>query len=788
MNVTGRPGPSQVPAEESHAGSTKSRGSEVETRVQSSASETLSTLSVSPSSEVRSHRVSVERAERLRSAMKPIQAEVFKIDLARSVHTRAIRMTKQAQAAVSPGRTHVFSRLRGSQNPVARVQATSYIPQTVVESSRPSFTDLEAAKTAIKTIAIQQFKLYSIPGAKPTGRGQDERAEALFLFFTNDLTDDVFKKSGLTLDNIGQAVQEAFETRIELLKELNKEKEVSVLQAMRAEMASLFAPPNLVGVPILINKEEVLSKLAVLETKLSLQTAPRPEEQRALQTLREAIKLIPSNYFPKDLLINHFAEHAPTTAPQAPRPGMFKRAINALLRRPTAHAGPPIPLDPTLLRFLETTPSYYSSTDVLAANDYAAGVKKIIDKLPQSSFGRAVDISFKLGVENSRELLAAEINALTGTNPYLLVKTEEMFESSKFEEVERPRGLTSAWIADGEPINGDDVTAYNNTRKEIAVLTFRGTSIPTALVDRLAEQEAKLRSAISPESVCRHALQDLELMAYDSHPGQYMVVSGDAYCFDFARHLAPSTCYVRTIGTGSETRVALRSTFLDFPSSRDPLSPGAIKHIMERDMSKVEAQLRLYNRVGTSEFFTEVSQTIQNLFKDAEVFGEAVKAGDYEGMQAICDKYGTTLDRADLSQTRKTLMKKLREIKATMQESCFRQIDPKALEAWKVRVSRMKEYVSSAQVPTLEGMRDHVFQELRPFFKVLERLDGAPCTNIGVNRRAGVTALTSLESIIASAESEGLASSEELALMRTNLAILQAQACTGEELTLTMDM
>lgn len=703
------------------------------------------------------------KAKAQRESMPLFAFTNHKAGVLQQAQQRQANRTKEGLATSI--KNHKLSSVVKTQNPVTRIKATDLIAASAIQSaSNKAKTPLETRKL-VKSLIFEHYHKHS-KAQSPHEPGQSPSAKQIYLFFSEDISDIIEPGKGreeLSVIKLEREVMEALDDRIETLEDFGQKGPAQALKELKKTLEGVFKKINTHSIEKYRQKDDLLSKISILEAKFSEQlmdSASRPSAQERLIKLteiRNQLKNLNSSLVPESVL---------------------KQISSSFLK------------ETDIRKFIHTAQLYYSSSDILAANEYSPGVQKMINSIASTEkTAQNVDLSFKLGVENAREILANEINLLLEANPYLSTKAEVVLENASLGESTSSRGLSSTWLTDGQAIHTSTLTQYFNDRQTIAALEFQGKPVPDDLRERFEQEQTSLRSNMSSKSVLAHTLQDIEMQTYDSHSSQYANVDGNVYCFDFARHLAPSTCFMKTNSFGETlTHVAFRSTFLDFPVAKDPLPDSFINHIQNRNMEEVEKELRKNGRIGDPIFFKEAKTAIEEMDQDSSKAKDSLYSKSLDILQETCAKYDVVFLSNDPKTSYQNLSKRLNELKKTIQEGCFRQIHPQAFENWKSRVSLMQDYVRHSEAPTMEGLRNAAYPELAIFFKVLERLAPNPSGVIGVGVANKVAFQTNLESVIEQAQESGLASEDEIELMHNNLRLLQAQACSSSDLTLTMNL
>lgn len=344
--------------------------------------------------------------------------------------------------------------------------------------------------------------------------------------------------------------------------------------------------------------------------------------------------------------------------------------------------------------------------------------------------------------------------------------------------------------------------AMQKARDEIEIADARGDKgARKEILWRLEETRQFLRKNFE-EVLQEHALMDLLFCSYDSHLSQYLIKDGIPLCVDYARLLPPSHFYKKN----GETRVAFRSVFFDFPSSKRPLSEAMIKKILDWDVEKLEKSYREKGLIGDLKEFKEENEQMKIIVEHHlelnQLLALANQTRDVHTLGRIRDKChqlreqydlafeGSILDQAN--QARDFLKKRRSEICSRP----FTQIHPKAFENFKARLIQLQDYVlktrkSKRSKPTVHGAFRLLYPDVAPFMQALSRWEAQPGSHISIIRdpATGKLGTRSLEEIVARAQVTGsLISEEDAGKLVIDSKQIQVEAIPSYELALTMSL
>lgn len=693
---------------------------------------------------------------------------------------------------------HIMGTLAGTQNPVAKVELF-YIPKAVAQDRTRVIMSLDDAKAKVATI---------INRCVTEGSGNLKRQKNLWALGAQSALSE---GTGSYRDKIVAKLK----SDLKVYPDLNSP-ESKFLSKLIKDIDNAFATIDCNHVPVVIKKDDLLSSIAAYQSYITAQIGNIAKPDEHYQSLNQSLNAL-ANMISKErgLFVNQSILDEP------------------ILETTNGDQTRSFRLDENASRFLKkNTSEYYSSFDLMQAPaNY--GKEGALNELRHIQTEHALisqaKLSFKLGKENARELLASHINSLTELNPFMVIKTKREFNNAQLANQANPQGITSAWLQ-GEPINTKDHRLYSSSLQDLNEQRYAGEVPSDQTLQDFELAKGKLMSAVSDKSVIAHAIQDIMLLGYDSHINQYIVSEDDkhAYCFDYARLLAPSICY-KSGASDEHTCVALRSAFLDFPAATLPIPTEFIERIKSLDMSKIEDTLRSQGMVADAssvkiakeqiasikevlvalqeaygvyslnkseikqikEYLAKVPDNLEDQKEGHRLIEISTQAQTkaLEGIKNICAQYNFTYDEEDIEACVASINNQLTDQSNKITEPFMHKVHPQAMESWNQRVGRMQDYVNSDPSPTAKGMRDHVFSELKVFFDVLSRSVESPSSYIGIKKILGepVTA-TNLESIIELAKTRKTASEQELDQMKTNLAILREQACDRSDLSLTMDL
>jgi hypothetical protein len=374
----------------------------------------------------------------------------------------------------------------------------------------------------------------------------------------------------------------------------------------------------------------------------------------------------------------------------------------------------------------------------------------------------------KSTIENENELKAARSAAILNLGEALVDKAEWDLPSGEIEGAATSRVLKSKMM-EGSGIPMGLWVKYIEAKKKYAELLMleKDTVKSKRELDELSRQIASIGS---PESIQMQGLFDLLYASEDSHINQYIVgVNGDIRNIDFSRFLAPSpiSFIIDPITGKKEYIVRLRSALIDHPSADQPLAPKIKNLIGSWDLEKIKQQHK--GLVGSKEDFEKAEIEMKKIEASFAIFN--ADETDKEALRKLFGEYGLPWELASVAKCKAKL--KAKEIE--LQKKYFKQIHPKAFESLCHRIALAKEYVSKEVNPTIKGLRDVLYPQLKTFYTVLERMKENPSQNFRmIFQKNDPPIIThSLSEIIEDASEKGLASDNEITEMQ--LAIQQIE-------------
>lgn len=479
--------------------------------------------------------------------------------------------------------------------------------------------------------------------------------------------------------------------------------------------------------------------------------------------------------------------------------------------------------------FQEKLTVYYHSYDLMAVNDFNPEVRALLgraSKVVRSSGGPGFAV--KAGIENQRELLAQRLNAVFSLTPALLPKVAQPLPKASIQDVQLADALVSEWLEGGQDIDRDAWVSYLEAKRHLAlsrgsvneeealrrfeeramvILNMDGgprqveasklhalqrqlkaldNFTPTSSQERSRKQDQRkflekqmepLQETLSQMAVksgdaMELAILDLELTSYDSHIHQVKFVEGEPRSYDFSRFLMPG---IAMEGDDGEIRAFLRSDMLDHPAVFGKEIPQALVEKWKALTPEViEQRMQEEGLLDSRESFDARGQELDRLRDYRDVLGW----GTDEKVQEVARDLGVTTDSR--TELRGVVNNRIEEV----QRQAFQRVHPVALEAWKIKAERRVRYLEAAGPKTIEGLRNAMYPEFAPFFRVLEKESGNPGTRLAFRMEAGHLQLRSLEAIIRDAEQSmadghGYATDQEIQEMKEALGGLRA---SGEPL------
>ena len=477
-----------------------------------------------------------------------------------------------------------------SQNPITKIDTPAYLRKNTISTllSRPPEISLQKIKEAY--LAIYR----KTPGA----REKNTLAAVGTEIFT------MFEKSPEPpAEKVAKAVERLKheqEIDIETLtfhgftKEEAKEKFghwTGVIEALE----QFIVRPSLENIPVQYDKTEVINSLRLQLSRLTTKEDPAP--------LENAIRAL--NAYP-DLFIDR----------------------NLLVTLPGAD----------LKKFEKNLNEYVSTSDFLIHNPMKSA-KNIVENLSMDKLADQPGFAFKVGLENTRELLAGSILGNLGLDKYVVEKTELTLPGAELAGIKIPKGIAGKWLEGGREFPIKEWKALMKARQELAVAKFKQK--PTDILEqRVKEAEQKILSAGGLESIHRHVLIDSLLCSYDSHPDQYMQMpDGQFYNYDFARFFAPSSTLVRE----GFTHATLRSAFLDHPAMNLPMKSELVETIKSWDIGKIEKDFNAAGLLANADFFEWAQKRINEFSTDRS---SALKP-ERALLEDLCRKYGIEFSDRD---------------------------------------------------------------------------------------------------------------------------------------------
>lgn len=310
----------------------------------------------------------------------------------------------------------------------------------------------------------------------------------------------------------------------------------------------------------------------------------------------------------------------------------------------------------------------------------------------------------------------------------------------------------------------------------------------TMKTQKLKEAEAKLLSEASIVDIQTHVISDLCLDAYDSHSKQYLLQDGRLINIDFARFLSPH----ETMKDADKIIPTFRSCLLDHPASSRPIDAQLLATIKQWDVGEIEAKWRSEGLIGDEQLFQEAQEKLELLNKMKNI-GPKIPLELLRRYHNLLELEKPIEDYHDKEELRNDILKEVDKRYSELKKVCYAQIHPQAFEEFKTRLHSLQAYVQECEqgnkLPTLAEAFDKMYPDLSIFHQVLGRYETNPGDSLAIMRNfVGDLNPRTLDSILDSAETYHLATTEEMEKMKSSLALMRERSPPLDEILTTCDM
>lgn len=472
--------------------------------------------------------------------------------------------------------------------------------------------------------------------------------------------------------------------------------QTELIKQILEQLAKLDPSIHLEKVPILYQKDALISNL-----RLQLLNVGKPEHRARILNIIEIISKVNRNFISADFFRKITSQFIKNASPQD------------------------YPLVKALTQPRKDLIEYVSSEDIKMQNP---GKEARVTAMSESA---SPSFAFKLGEENVKEIAGGKVAKSLGLNTYLLTKTEQTVPGARLLTTQNPTGIGSKWVA-GRDFPFKKWHDWLQVKQEMVAAQRKGT-VSAELEKKYNTLRKEILDIGGIKSIGQHIATDMVLGAGDSHIAQYkQAEDGQMHNFDFSRFFAPHPAFTE----GEQTFVTLRSDFLDHPIADEPISDMSPfkadlmplkEQMLAWDCDAIEADWKKANLIGDPEVFEAKMKEKLELEKD---FGDLKSGADYK---KLCDKYGVkyTAEQSE-SEIKQTLENVMRQKHLATKADCWKKLDPKAVQEWKVRTKRMQEYLRTSPAPTLKGAWRAFYSDLAIFSQVLERFEPNPGTALAL--------------------------------------------------------
>jgi hypothetical protein len=757
--------------------------------------------------------------EEPKSPSKPREFKKFNVLIREKALERSLRLIDLEQELVNTKkRAFELKRLRGSQNPVAWLQDTHFIPRDRVKKIKLlpyEAKDVESEKSKIINYIRKKYI-------------KTEEMSAVF---------NKFLESANNLEGSQNATP--YEKLTLFLRVLNekilamrgrKENEKIPYLELKIKLRRIQGYINQ-NVKIRYQKDEVISKLRLLSIYIDARAPIKINSETDISFNNQIFK----NLKPKHL-------HGILKALETGLPFISKRDLVNLLNRKD------FPEELYSLTLKDLT-EYVSSHELLINNSNSFSLATQLEiaaeeSIPNFAYAEKAGFVVKTGEENLRELLAQSLLTSLDLDQYVLTKVPTCLPQVMLDGKMDPKGMISGkWLDKAIPLSKLELSLYIHLHYSLKCLTEillflnncstkieLNEKLDVAEIDQLkimnvnvnhnlsknlglvisdtrmkimeikieiTKQEKEImgflgvkdREALQyfDEIVREYALMDLVFTSVDSHQDQYLFFKGIPYCVDFARFLPLSPVY---LADNNEVRVCFRSFFLDHPACSQPMSSAMKDKIKSWNIEELEVLYRNQNLIGDISEFNKYSEELAWIKTKLMEIKAFTKQLDESKGSEICleisQKYEFTLKGSlndQIFQVEEKLYKRIDGIHLIN----FPYVHPQAFEDFKKRLYELQNYITKIAEPTLQEAFGILYPDIDLFKRVLNHWEIQPALKIGMKKNeSGKFVLESLENIIAEAQRRGL--EELIPEMKLALERLRSKAVPFIQLALSMTL
>ncbi len=678
------------------------------------------------------------------SGKKVAQPDVHRAKMGLDLQRIGRRMADVSQE----GTYYEIAKLGASANPVGRITDELFIPKKDLVALTEGSHVMKSKENLLKEIVQRTGKVFQ---SQPE-EGQKYINEA-FKHIVKE--DKIRERRNVRSPNVQEFLGQIRERLEDNIDELSGKRKAAC-QALLEAYKNIDKGIDLSKVNPQIEKSAVLSNIRV-----AIENTKNDEEKQTLIQLRKDVDACRGDFIKKDVLTDLSPDNI----------GMMTR----------------------------NCPEYMSSMEVMATNEYnpaiATGMEQIVKNkgagdvgsLQNPAFADRPGYAYKRGNENHREVLAGNIGDLLGVQKFLTPKLESKLTKGKLGSETSPRGLASKWLAEGTPLNHQAFFRFTKKQNQV----FQKESKGEAVTEQERTELEELKKAIAPEndpgapgplSVNMQAWLDLATCSYDSHANQYMIIDGEAHCYDFARFCAPSEAY----RDEEMLMLTLRSTFIDHPFCEEDMPEEAIHSILDVDVDQLEQNLAERGLLENQSFFDDHAQNIRQAVSDYH----SIRDGSIskERFAELMERHGYTEDmgRSDVFVT-KAILNEYNQLK----EESFSKIHPKALRGMTERIRLGQEYIRSCRKENVAPTMKSAFKAMMPAQATLHRLFAKytgedPGNRMAIENVGGAIAPLNLVAWLEKTKNQ--MSPEDLKEAQNAIETLKEKSCDISELCTTMDI
>jgi len=690
-----------------------------------------------------------KKVARFSNASQRFQTNIKQADVQRVKMGMDLGRLGQRMEEATPAKEYYdIPKLGTSANPVGRLGDELYIPKEDMKELSEGGDVMKSKANLFAEINRRAGKVYhSLPK-----EGQDFMNAQFGRYCKPQMVKEGRKAREPTVQECLGQIRERIQDDVEEISGKPKE----ACEALLAAFADIDKGADLSNVPLRVDKEAVLSNLSI-----AIESTENQEEREGLISLRRNVSNLSGSFVTKEQLSNLSKDH-----------------LKAMTRN---------------------VPEYMSSMDVMAKNDYNPAILKKMEQIAKSKgagdigglhnqeYADRPGYAYKRGNENHREVLAGKMADLLGVQKFLTPKLEATFVKGQLGSAKSPEGLASKWLAEGKELDHKAYFRYTEFENKLYQKEVRGEPV----TDDERAQLAELRDAIRPEnnsacpgpvSVNMQAWLDLATSSYDSHAAQYMVINGEAHCFDFARFCAPAEAYT----DDEKLMLTFRSTFIDHPSCSEEMPSEVAETIMNIDVESLKSQLAGRGLLGDDSFFKACAEGIHQAVSDHEALREG-SISDTR-FEELCDKFEVSPQDDN---AKNMIMKNLKKEYGDLKKESFSKIHPRALEGMIGRIQSGQSYIRSCRdggsTPTMKGALKAMMPAQAALIEIYSKYSGADAGNrLAIDRIGGVTLPVDLVEWLS--QTEGKMDSEDAKAAKDAIASLKEASCRRSDLCTTMDL